>query len=177
MAHSKSTQSGVPWRRLRRGTLCLLTGLLVPTIVFAAVAMQAKSPLYWVFSAETLIVTVAEVGDVVEPSEVRVEVRDASNILRGSAHQRLTPEAPVHVSVAVPAGLAVQLRTIVTVTVPSEPALHQPIVSLEVYNRKTGAIRTLPPCAIPIEQMPSSGGGAEGNCGGWTLTPITTLGR
>lgn len=152
-------------------------GILVPALVFAApIAMQVKSALYWVLGGQILLVTVAEVSDTDEPSLVSIEIRDGANTVRASTTNRtLTRTAPVLISATLPAGVNQQLRAIVTVTIPNSPEFHQPTVSMELFDPKTLTIKTLPPCAIPMDQMPSTGGGAEGNCGGWHV-PARTAG-
>jgi hypothetical protein len=164
-------------RRSRAWLLpCLAIGVLVPTLVYAQpVAMQAKSALYWVLGGQTLIVTVAEVGDTDEGSLVAIEIRDAANVVKASTPPRnLALGKPVILSAQVPAATRQQLRAIVTVTIPFSPEVHQPSVSMEVFDPTSLTIKTLPPCAVPIDQMPSAGGGAEGTCGGgWHLTSPT----
>ena len=83
----------------------LAIGLLVPTLVYAQpIVMQAKSALYWVFGGQTLIVTVAEVGDTDEASQVTIEIRDAANVVKASMPPRsLTAGKPVIFSTQVPA--------------------------------------------------------------------------
>jgi hypothetical protein len=165
-----SEGSGVNAHRSRAWLLpCLAIGILLPALVFALpVTLQVKSGLYWVFGGHTLIVTVAEVGDTNEASLVTIEIRDAANAIRASTPPtNLTPGRPVVLSTQVPAGTRQQLRAIVTVAIPSSPEFHQPTVSMEVFDPTSLTIRTLPPCAVPIDQMPSQGGGAEGTCDGW----------
>ena len=157
---------------------CLAISLLVPVLVYAQpVVMQAKSALYWVFGPQILIVTVAEVGDTDEASQVTIEIRDAANVVKASMPPRsLTADKPVSFSTQVPAATKQQLRAIVSVAIPTSPDFHQPTVSMEVYDPASLTIKTLPPCAVPIDQMPSSGGGAEGNCGGgWHVTSRTSV--
>jgi len=148
---------------------CLAIVVLVPTLVFAQpIAMQLKSALYWVLGGQTLIVTVAEVGDTDEASLVTIEIRDAKNAVRASTSPlNLTRDNPVILSAQVPAGTRQQLRAIVTVAIPTSPEFHQPTISMEVFDPTSLTIKTLPPCAVPIEQMPTDGGGAIGSCGGW----------
>src|SRR5262249_43993312 len=147
---------------------CLVMSILAPTLAFAQpIALQAKSALYWVLGGQTLIVTVAEVGDTEEVSLVTIEIRDAANVVKASTSLRnLELGKPVILSTTVPASMKQQLRANVTVTIPSTPEIHQPTVSMEVFDPTSLTIKTLPPCAVPIEQMPSAGGGAEGSCGG-----------
>jgi hypothetical protein len=155
---------------------CLAIGVLMPSLVFAQpIAMQLKSALYWVLGGQTLIVTVAELGDTDEASLVSIEIRDATNAVRASITNRtLTPGRPVILSAQVPAGIRLQqLGAVVTVAIPTSPEFHQPTVSMEVFDPTSLRIRTLPPCAIPIDQMPSEGGGAVGSCDGWHKTSGT----
>jgi hypothetical protein len=155
----------------------LAIGLLAPALVYAQpIVMQAKSALYWVFGGQVLIVTVAEVGDTDEASQVAIEIRDAANVVKASTPPRsLTAGTSVSLSAQVPARTKQQLRAIVTVAIPTSPDVHQPTVSMEVFDPASLTIKTLPPCAVPIDQMPSSGGGAEGNCGGgWHVTTRTS---
>ena len=60
-----SEAPGVGAHRSRAWLLpCLAIGILVPNLVYAQpTALQAKSALYWILGGQTLIVTVAEVGD------------------------------------------------------------------------------------------------------------------
>src|SRR5262249_2055190 len=141
-------------------------GILAPTVVFAQpITVQAKSALYWVDG--TLILTVVENGDTEEPSLVSIEIRDAANVVRASTLNRtLVLGRPVILSATVPAGLRQQLSATVTIGIQSTPEIHVTTLSMELVNTTSLTIRTLPPCAVPIEQMPSWGGGAEGNCGG-----------
>lgn len=155
---------------------CLTIGLALPALVHAQpMFMQAKSALYWVMGGQTLIVTVAEVGDTDESSMVTIEIRDAANTVKASMPSRsMMLGKPVILSTQVPASAKQQLRAIVTVGIPSTPEFHQPTVSMEVFDPTSLTIKTLPPCAVPIDQMPSAGGGAEGSCGGgWRLTSQT----
>jgi hypothetical protein len=155
---------------------CLVIGILVPTLVFAQpIAMQMKSALYWVSGGQTLFVTVAEVGDTDEASLVTIEIRDAANVVRASTTppRNLVLNKPVMLAMTVPAGPSQQLRANVTVTIPSSPEFHQPTISMEVFDPTSLTIKTLPPCAVPIEQMPLDGGGAIGSCGGWHKTSRT----
>jgi hypothetical protein len=159
---------------------CLAIAILVPSLAYAqSIAREAKSALYWVLGGQTLIVTVAEVGDTDEPSLVAIEIRDAANVVRASMPPRnLGPGRPVMLSIQAPANTRLQLRAIVGVAIPSSPEFHQPTVSMEVFDPASLTIKTLPPCAVPMDQMPSSGGGAEGNCGdGWHLTSPTSGGN
>ena len=172
--HSK--HYGIRARRLRASVLSFVAiGILVPTLVFAApIVMQVKSALYWVLGGQMLLVTVSEVADTDEASLVSVEVRDAANTVRASVTNRnMTLTSPVLLTATVPAGVNQQLRAIVTVTIPDTPEFHQPTVSMEVFDPKSLTIKTLPPCAIPMDQMPSTGGGAEGSCGGWHVPART----
>jgi hypothetical protein len=155
----------------------LAIGLLVPALAYAQpVVMQAKSALYWIFGGQTLIVTVAEVGDTDEASQVTIEIRDAANAIKASTPLRsLTAGKPVILSTQVPASAKLQLRAIVSVAIPTSPDFHQPTVSMEVFDPASLTIKTLPPCAVPIDQQPSAGGGAEGTCGGgWHVTSRTS---
>jgi hypothetical protein len=166
----------------RRGAwlaIALVIGLLLPAVVFAQpITKQAKSGLYWILGRQTLIVTVTEAGDTDEASLVSVEIRDAANVVRAStAAANMVVDKPVRLSVTVPAGPAQQLRAIVTVSIPTSPDIHQPTISMEVFDASSLTVKTLPPCAVPIEQMPSYGGGAEGNCEGWHLTSPTSGAR
>lgn len=174
-----SNGRGIRTHRLRAWLLSFLAiGILVPTFVFAApIAMQVKSGLYWVFGGQILVVTVAEVGDTSETSLVSIEIRDAANVVRASTTNRtLSLTAPVLLSATLPASVNQQLRAIVTVTIPDTPEFHQPTVSMELFDPKSLTMKTLPPCAIPMDQMPSGGGGAEGNCDGWHV-PARTPGN
>ena len=171
-----SKHYGIRARRLRASVLSIVAiGILVPTLVFAApIVMQVKSALYWVLGGQMLLVTVSEVADTDEASLVSVEVRDAANTVRASVTNRsMTLTSPVLLTATVPAGVNQQLRAIVTVTIPDTPEFHQPTVSMEVFDPKSLTIKTLPPCAIPMDQMPSTGGGAEGSCGGWHVPART----
>ena len=152
---------------------CVAIGILVPTLVFAApIAMQARSALYWLLGGQTLIVTVAEVGDTDEASLVTIEIRDSANVVKAStANRNLVAGRPVILSATLPAGSSQQLHANATVFIPDTPEFHQPTVSMEVFDPKSLTIKTLPPCAVPMDQMPSGSGGAEGNCDGWHLTP------
>ena len=173
-----SEDTGVRAHRSRAWLLpCVAIAILVPTLVFAApIVMQVKSALYWVFGGQILIVTVAEVGDTNEASLVSIEIRDAANVVRASTTNRnLTLTMPVLLSATLPAGVNQQLRAIVTVAIPDTPEFHQPTVSMELFDPRSLTIKTLPPCAIPMDQMPSTGSGAEGNCGGWHV-PVRTPG-
>ena len=154
---------------------CVASAILVPTLVFAApIVMQAKSALYWLLGGQTLIVTVAEVGDTEEASLVSIEIRDGANVVRASvANRNMALGRPVILTTTLPAGPSAQLRANVTVSIPDTPEFHQPTVSMDVFDPKSLAIKTVPPCALHMDQMPSSGGGAEGNCGGWHLTSPT----
>ena len=154
---------------------CVAIGILVPTLVFAVpIAMQVKSALYWVFGGQTLIVTVAEVGETLEASLVSIEIRDAANAVRASVtNKTLTLTKPVILSTTLPASVNLQLRVNATVTILDTPDFHQPTVSMEVFDPKSLTTKTLPPCAIPMDQMPSTGSGAEGNCGGWHVPART----
>jgi hypothetical protein len=158
----------------------LAIGVLVPALVFAQpITMQLKSGLYWVLGGQTLIVTVAEAGDTDEASLVSIEIRDAANVVRASTSNRtLTAGKPVILSTQVPAGVRLQqLGVVVEVAIPTSPEFHQPTVTMEVFDPASLTIRTLPPCAVPIDQMPSAGGGAEGNCDGWHKTSGTAGGQ
>ena len=171
-----SKDPGVRTHRPRSRLLsCLAIGILVPALVFAApIAMQVKSALYWVLGGQILLVSVAEVGDTDEASLVSIEVRDSANTVRASVTNRnLTRTSPVLLSATLPAGVNLQLRAIVNVIIPDTAEFHQPTVSMELFDPKSLTIKTLPPCAIPMDQMPSGGGGAEGNCDGWHLSPRT----
>lgn len=171
-----SKDPGVRTHRRRTWLLsCLTIGILVPTLVFAApIAMQVKSALYWVLGGQILLVSVAEVGDTDEASLVSIEVRDSANTVRASVTNRnLTRTSPVLLSATLPAGVNLQLRAIVSAIIPDTSEFHQPTVSMELFDPKSLTIKTLPPCAIPMDQMPSGGGGAEGNCDGWHLSPRT----
>jgi hypothetical protein len=152
--------------------LVLAIGMLIPAVVFAQpISKQAKSGLYWILGRQTLIVTVAEAGDTDEASLVSIEIRDAADVVRASTPAgNMVVGKPVRLSVTVPAGPAQQLRAIVTVSIPTSPDLHQPTINMEVFDPLSLTIKTLPPCAVPIEQMPSHGGGAVGNCEGWHVT-------
>ena len=153
---------------------CLAICLLVPALIYAQpVVMQAKSALYWVFGPQILIVTVAEVGDTDEASQVTIEIRDAANVIKASTPPlSLTAGKPIILSTQVAPRTAVQLRASVSVAIPTSAEIHQPTVSMEVFDPVSLTIKTLPPCAVPIDQQPSAGGGAEGNCGGgWHLLP------
>jgi hypothetical protein len=87
----------------------------------------------------------------------------------------LTAGKPVILSTQVPADTKLQLRAIVKFTIPFTAEIHQPTVSMEVFDPASLTTKTLPPCAVPIDQMPSSGGGAEGSCGGgWHVTSRTS---
>jgi hypothetical protein len=156
---------------------CLAIGILVPTLVYAQpTAMKAKSALYWVSGGQTLTVTVAEVGDTDESSLVTIEIRDAANKVKASTPPlSLMLGKPVIVSTQVPAATRGQhLRAVVTATIPLSPEVHQPTVSMEVFDPTSLTTKTLPPCAVPIDQMPSMGSGAEGTCGcGWHLKSPT----
>lgn len=169
-----SQDSRVKAHRARTWLLpCLAIGIVVPSLVHAQpMFLQAKSALYWVLGGQTLMVTVAEVGDTDESSLVTIEIRDAANAVKASTSPRsLMLGKPVTLSTQVPADIKQQLRAIVTVGIPSSPEFHQPTVSMEVFDPTSLTIKTLPPCAVPIDQMPSAGGGAEGSCGGgWRLT-------
>lgn len=159
-----------------RLTSCLVIGILVPTLVFAQpIAMQMKSALYWVSGGQTLIVSVTEVGDTEEASLVSIEIRDAANVVRASTTppRNLVLNKPVMLAMTVPAGPSQQFRANVTVTIPTSPELHQPTISMEVFDPASLTFRTLPPCAVPIEQMPTDGGGAIGSCNGWHKTSRT----
>jgi hypothetical protein len=171
-----SKARGIRAHRIRAWLLSFVAiGTLVPTLVFAApIAMQVKSALYWVLGGQALLVTVSDVADTDEASLVSVEIRDAANTVRASATNRnMTVTSPVLVTATVPAGVNQQLRAIVTVTIPDTPEFHQPTVSMEVFDPKSSTIKTLPSCAIPMDQMPSTGGGAEGTCGGWHVPART----
>ena len=171
-----SKDPGVRTHRPRSWLLsCLAIGILVPALVFAApIAMQVKSALYWVLGGQILLVSVAEVGDTDEASLVSIEVRDSANTVRASVTNRnLTRTSPVLLSATLPAGVNLQLRAIVNVIIPDTLEFHQPTVSMELFDPKSLTIKTLPPCAIPMDQMPSGGGGAEGNCDGWHLPART----
>jgi hypothetical protein len=171
-----SEDTGLKAHRSRAWRLpCVAIGILVPTLVFAApIAMQARSALYWLLGGQTLIVTVGEVGDTNEASLVSIEIRDAANVVRASvANRSLVLGRPVILATTLPAGPSLQLRANVTVTIPDTLEFHQPAVSMEVFDPKSLTIKTLPPCALPMDQMPSGSGGAEGNCGGWRLTSPT----
>jgi hypothetical protein len=172
-----SKDRGIRTHRLRAWVLSFVAvGILVPTIVFAApIAMQVKSALYWVFGGQTLIVTVAEVGETLEASLVSIEIRDAANVVRASVTNRtLTITKPVILSMTLPASVNLQLRTTVSVmSADNTDDFHQPTVSMEVFDPKSLTTKTLPPCAIPMDQMPSGGGGAEGNCDGWHVPART----
>jgi len=154
---------------------CVTMAIVVPALVFAApITMQVKSALYWMLGGQTLIVTVAEVGDTAEASLVSIEIRDSANVVRASAlNKSLTATKPVVIAFTVPGAGLLQLRTVVTPTILDTPEFHQPTVSMEVFDPKSLTIKTLPPCAIPMDQMPSTGSGAEGNCGGWHV-PVRT---
>ena len=169
--HLNSKNSVVIAHRSRAWRLpCLAIGILVPTLVFAQpIAMQLKSALYSVPGGQKLIVRVDEVGDTDEASLVTIEIRDAKNAVKASTPPlNLTLGNPVILTAQVPAGTRQEwFRAIVDVAIPTSPEFHQPTISMEVFDPTSLTIRTLPPCAVPIEQMPSWGGGAEGDCGGW----------
>jgi hypothetical protein len=171
---------GIKAHRSRAWLLsCFAIAVLVPTLVSAQpITMQLKSALYFVASEDMLIVTVNETGDTDEASLVSIEIRDAANVVRASTSNRtLTAGKSVILSTQVPASIRLlQLRAIVTVQIPTSPEFHQPTVSMEVFDPASLTIRTLPPCAVPIDQMPSAGGGAEGSCDGWHLSSGTTGG-
>jgi hypothetical protein len=116
------------------------------------------------------------IGDTDEASQVTIEIRDAANVVKASTPPRnLTAGKPVILSAQVPVAAKQQLRAVVTVAIPTSPEVHQPTVSMEVFDPASLTIKTLPPCAVPIDQQPSAGGGAEGNCGGgWHLLPRPT---
>ena len=157
---------------------CLAIGLLVPALVYAQpVVMQAKSALSWVFGPQILIVTVAEVGDTDEASQVTIEIRDAANVVKASMPPRsLTAGTPVTSALKFPPPPS-------SSSGPSSPLPFRPHPTSisrpsawRYSNPASLTIRTLPPCAVPIDQMPSSGGGAEGNCGGgWHVTSRTSV--
>jgi len=158
---------------------CLVIGVLVPTLVFAQpIAMQLKSALHSVPGGAKLIVRVDEVGDTDEASLVTIEIRDAKNAVKASTPPlNLTLGNPVVLTAQVPAGTRQDsLRAIIDVTIPTSPEVHQPTISMEVFDPASLTFRTLPPCAVPIEQMPTDGGGAIGSCNGWDKTSRTAGG-
>ena len=172
-----SKDAGVRAHRSRAWLLPgVAIGILVPALVFAQpIAKQAKSALYWIIGGQTFNVSVHEVGDTQEASLVSIEIRDAANVLRASTPSplNLVLGKPVILSTTLPAGRNLQLRADVTITIPDTSEFHQPTVSMEVFDPKSLTIKTLPPCAVHMDQMPSGSGGAEGNCGGWHLTSPT----
>jgi hypothetical protein len=158
----------------RRWLSGLAIGIIVPTLVLAATAMEVKSSLYWILGGQTLIVSVHELGATDEVSLVTIEIRDAANVIRASTVNRnLSLGKPVILSTTIPAGGIEQRGARVRVTIPDTSEFHQPSVSMEVFDPRSLTIKTLPPCAIPLDQMPSGTGGAEGNCDGWHLSART----
>src|SRR5262247_1727171 len=127
-----SKDPGVRTHRPRAWLLSSLAiGILVPTLVFAApISMQVKSALYWVFGGQTLIVTVAEVGDTDEASLVSIEIRDSTNAVRASvANRNLTNTRPVILAFTVPTTANMQLKANVTVTMQDTLDFHEPTAS------------------------------------------------
>lgn len=154
-------------RRRRATWLGLAVAVMVPALVFAQpVARQMKSALYFVINGQTLIVTVAELGDTTEPSAVTIEIRDAADRVRASTSRTVIRGRPLLLSSQVGGSARDQLSVIVKTTVPSSTEVHELIVSMEVFDPASLTLKTLPPCPVP-SQMPSGGGGAEGNCDGW----------
>src|SRR5262245_16950723 len=154
---------------------CLAIAMLVPTHVFAQpIHMVGKSVLYTLTSEQILIVSVGETNTL-EPAVVTIEIRDAANVVRASTPPlNLVLGQPVILSYQVPASIRfLQLWALVEVIIPTSPEVHNPTISLEKVTPRPLMIEMLLPCALPIDQMPSQGGGAEGTCDGWHLTSRT----
>jgi hypothetical protein len=165
------------WNRLNS---CLVICILVPALVLAQpIVMQFKSALYSVPGGGKLTVRVDEVGDTDEPSLVTIEIRDAKNAVKASTPPlNLSLGNPVIITAQVPAGIRQDwFRAIVEVAIPTSLEFHQPTITMEIFDPASLTTRTLPPCAVPIDQMPSSGGGAIGSCDGWHKTSRTSGGN
>src|SRR5262245_27993400 len=127
---SNRVNSEHPWVIARRSRACLLlclaTGILVPTLVFAQpISMEAKSALHSVQPGEILVVVANEAGDTEEASLVTIEIRDAANVVRASvSHRNLVLGKPVFLSATGTAGRAEQFRAVVTFTIQSTPEIH-----------------------------------------------------
>lgn len=171
MRHNRTSSEGKPPSRARRRwwLAAAAAGALLPALAGAQapVVMQVKSALHTLLAGQSLIVTVAEVGDTAEASWVSIEIRDVADNVRASVSRDVARARPLRLGTTVTTAPREPLRAIVTVTIPSSSEVHEPIVSLEAIDSTNLTIRTLPPCPVPIEQMPSGGGGAIGNCDGW----------
>jgi hypothetical protein len=160
-------------RRHRWLALLVLAGAMVPTIIGAqptsAPTTVIKSALNSVFSGHFLLLTVIDVGSPNAVSEVTIEFRDGADQRQAFTSGLLTGRRPLKLRATIPAGVARgELRAIVRRTLLTDGFTSELIVGLEDIDNNAFRIETKPPCA----PEPSVGGGAEGNCGGWSVTHI-----
>jgi hypothetical protein len=133
-------------------------------------ATLAKSGLVSVAPGHVLVTTLVDTGAITASSDVRIEVRDATDQKRGYATGRLSRGKPVRLRVQVPADSGIQqFRVIVRITRLVNGRQSAPIISLEDIDANSLTILTRPSC-VP----PGSGENAQGNCdGGWRVNVLT----